>query len=113
MKKYLFFLLAALVSLNVQAGNAWYWGKVIQINTSGNDGSFEILIDNPNIENFCSDKLVFFKASNMGAERTKAALSLAVAAFMGGKEWGVVVDLPSSVNRCDASPTASQGAGIR
>ncbi len=113
MSKYLIFLITFFIGASAHAGNAWYWGNITRINTNGSDGSFEIYIDNPTIQNVCQDQLVFFKVNNMGLERTKSALSLALSALMGGKEWGVVVDLPSSGGQCYASSTASQGAGIR
>jgi hypothetical protein len=56
---------------------------------------------------------VYFKVSDMGAERAKAALSMVLTAFAANKDWGVVIDLPMAEDICSASSTASQGAGIR
>ena len=113
MTKYVLFLLTFFVTVSAQASDAWYWGNVTRIITNGSDGSFEILIDNPTIQSVCQNQIVFFKVNDMGLERTKNALSLALSAFMAGKEWGVVVDLPLTDGPCYASSTASQGAGIR
>lgn len=118
MRKILLLKILVLVSSffaisSVQAGNAWYWGNITRINTNGADGSFEIYLDNPTLQATCQDQLVFFKVSDMGLERTKHALSLALSAYMVGKEWGVVINLPTSGSQCYASSTASQGAGIR
>jgi hypothetical protein len=113
MKRYLILILFTLICVNAKAANHWYWGTVTRINTYETDGSFEIYIDNPDIQSMCDYGLVYFEVSNMGADRTRAALSLAVTAFTSGKDWGVVVDLPSSPGPCYASSTASQGAGIR
>ena len=112
MKKFIFLFLILLGS-NSYAANAWYWGKVISIYTVNSDGSFQVVLDNESIKNFCVYDRVDFKVADMGGERTKAALSMALAAFASGKVWGVVVDLPASEQRCIASPTASQGAGIQ
>ena len=107
---WLLFIFAAFDSL---AGNEWYWGKGTSIKTSGADGSFEVELDNQKIKDFCKWNRVYFKVSDMGAERTKAALSLALTAFTANKEWGVVVNLPSVEDVCKASSSASQGAGIK
>ncbi|MCH2157269.1 MAG: hypothetical protein MK096_00620 [Oleiphilaceae bacterium] len=113
MKKYLMFILLTLVCSSSYAGNKWYWGTITSMTTKGSDGSFEVYLDNPNIKSNCLYDRVHFKADEMGSERTKAALSFALSAFAAGKEWGVVIDLPISEARCYASPSASQGAGIR
>lgn len=113
MKKIFLCLLVSFGALNANAENAWYWGEVTQLNTLGPDGSFEVRINHPDLISICTYNNVRFKAADMGSERTKAALSMALAAFMGGKKFGVVLDLPSSAMICEASPTASQGAGIK
>jgi len=71
------------------------------------------LTDNPNILTVCAYKRVNFNAVDMGAERTKAALSMAMSAFISGKQFGVVVDLPTQGAVCTASPSSTQGAGIK
>ncbi|MFT5083883.1 MAG: hypothetical protein ACI9Y1_001935 [Lentisphaeria bacterium] len=94
--------------------NAWYWGDVTQIQTLSADGSFRVYSDNANIAETCSNKRVDFRVGDMGTERTKAALSLAMTAFVSGKEYGLVIDLPAAQGAiCVASATATQGAGIR
>jgi len=94
-------------------GNAWYWGKITKLITTGPDGSFEVTLENDGVKTYCLHDKVFFKVSEMGAERTKAALSMALTAFTADKDWGVVIDLPTVEQECLASATASQGAGIR
>ena len=95
------------------AGNAWYWGKVTKIITFQSDGSFMAYIENSNVHNICENKRVRFMVSNLGLERTKAAMSMALSAFHSNKNFGVVLDLPSSPNSvCEVPASASQGAGI-
>lgn len=113
MKRLFLLILLGLNSFSVFAGNAWYWGKVTSIQTLTADGSFHIYIENQSIKDFCQYNRVDFMVADMGVERTKAALSMALAAFSSSKEWGVVVHLPTSEAVCRASATASQGAGIR
>jgi len=110
---YILFIFLVALSFSVQAGNSWYWGKVLSVNTAGADGSFEIFLDNPSIKTNCLHDRVYFKVVDMGAERTKVALSMALSAFVSEKQWGVVIDLPASEGTCSASSTASQGSGIR
>ncbi|WP_036179919.1 hypothetical protein [Marinomonas sp. MED121] len=112
MKK-IFVMLFCLCSFSVYAGNAWYFGKVTKIYTLGSDGSFQISVNNSSLLSNCLYERVNFSVTNMGAERTKAALSMAMTAFASGKEWGVVVDIANSGEICEASSTASQGAGVR
>lgn len=113
MNRYLLFLLLIAFNTNVYSDNHWYWGEISRISTLGDDGSFEIYLDNQDIVSRCLYDRVYFKASDMGLERTKAALSMALSAFVAGKSWGVVIDLPETEQACYASPTASQGAGIK
>lgn len=110
----IFSIVVFLGSSNAFAVNAWYYGKVNQIITSGSDGSFIIYTDNISIKNTCIHNRVNFRVSDMGVERTKAALTMALTAFTSNKEWAVVIDLPVEPESvCYASSTASQGAGIR
>ena len=95
------------------AGNAWYWGQITQVITSEPDGSFIVYIDNADLLSTCAYDRVNFLVSDMGPERTKAALSMVLMAFAAGKEYGVVVNLPPAGNECFASRTATQGAGVR
>ena len=95
------------------AANSWYWGQVIKVITSESDGSFTVHIDNADLLSTCAYGRVKFLVSDMGSERTKAALSMALMAFAAGKEYGVVVDLPPVGNECFASRTTTQGAGVR
>ncbi len=107
-------LLLMLSLSSAGAVNSWYWGEVTRIRTLQNDGSFMIYVDNPDIKNICQYDRVFFQVSDMGAERTKAALSMALTAFTSGKTWGVVIDLPTAPESiCYASATSTQGAGIQ
>lgn len=102
-----------LFSLTLSAQNAWYWGNVTQIITIEDDGSFLVYVDNATLKSTCRHQRVSFKVSDMGAERTKAALSMALTAFSSGKRYGVVVDLPADNEVCSVPASASQGAGIR
>lgn len=109
-------LLIAIVtffSVSSFAGNTWYYGEVTRIQTYESDGSFQIYVDNQDLITNCLYQRVNFRVANMGAERTKAALSMAMTAFVSGKEWGVVVDIVNPNEVCEASSTASQGAGIQ
>ncbi|WP_102796413.1 hypothetical protein [Bowmanella denitrificans] len=106
----LFFMLFAFCSY---AENAWYWGKVTTLITSGPDGSFQVHLENQDIKSKCTNGVVYFKVSHMGLERTKLAYAMGLAALTSGREWGVVVDLPNNGAMCFASSTASQGAGLR
>jgi len=113
MKKFLS-LIALLLSNAVLAGNAWYEGKVTNIITLSEDGSFTVYLDNPDIKNTCKSKRVNFKVVDMGVERTKLAFTMAITALTADRTWGVVVDLPTTVGTiCNASSTASQGALIK
>lgn len=112
MKKVIFLVLLAFCA-QANAANTWYWGKVNNIVTLHQDGSFIVQLENDDIESGCLYSRVQFMVPDMGAERTKAALSLAMTAFAADKEWGVVIDMPVALDVCRASPTASQGAGIR
>ena len=112
MYKILIAVTLLVASLNVMASNQWYQGHVTNIITYKNDGSFEVQIDNSTINNTCLYSRVDFLVDDMGLERTKAALSMAMASFLTGKLFGVVVDLPSPGQICHASPTASQGTSI-
>lgn len=94
------------------AENAWYDGKISRIMTSGPDGSFIIYIDNADIKNTCRNEKILFHAGKMGEGRTKAALSMALSAFLSGMEYGVVVDLPEVGGNCTASETSGAGARI-
>ncbi|TQV72210.1 hypothetical protein FLL45_18500 [Aliikangiella marina] len=117
MKKLVSLLFASVflvTSHNAFASNAWYWGKVNKIQTLSPDGSFLIYLENNTLKNTCRDNRVEFHVAHMGAERTQVAMSMALTAFTAGKEWGVVVNLPTTAESvCYASSTASQGAGIR
>lgn len=114
MEKLLLAVIVLLFSSSVSAGNAWYYGKVTSLQTFTEDGSFLVYLDNSEISANCNSSRVRFTVSNMGAERTKSALSMALTAFTTGKEFGVVVDLDVSVDSvCYVSNTASQGAGIK
>jgi len=95
------------------AANTWYWGKVNNIITLHEDGSFIVKLENDDIESGCLYSRVQFMVPDMGSERTKAAFSLAMTAFAADKEWGVVINMPIDLDVCRASSTASQGAGIR
>jgi len=106
-------MLLIVSSPNTFAANSWYWGAVTQVQTYQPDGSFQIYINNTSITSVCSAARVNFEVVDMGAERTRAAMSMAMTALVSGKEFGVVVDLPTSGQICKASATASQGAGIR
>ncbi len=103
----------SLFCFHANAANSWYWGKVIKIQTLGEYGSFYVYLDNENVKSNCLNNRVEFTVNNMGIERTKSAFALALSAFAAGKEWGVVIDLPTSEATCSASPTATQGAGIQ
>lgn len=114
MMKSIIVCLLVLTTAEAVAGNAWYWGQISSIRTTGADGSFELNLENDNIKRGCKWDRVYFRVEDMGVERTKAALSLALTAFTSEKEWGVVIDIPRNTEGvCDASSTASQGAGIR
>lgn len=114
MKKICLALLMTLFSSMSLASNGWYYGKVTQIQTLTADGSFIVYIDNAEIISNCQYGRVRFMVADMGLERTKAALSMALAAFSMGKEFGVVVDIDESTDSvCFASKTAGQGAGIK
>lgn len=107
-------LLLLLPLTYASAVNNWCWGKVTLIQTLQSDGSFIIHVDNPGIKNIYQYDRVFFQVSDMGAERTKAALSMALTVLTAGKTWGVVIDLPTTPeSTCYTSATASQGAGIQ
>lgn len=103
----------SICSVALSAQNAWYWGKVSQIITLGDDGSFLVYLNNSTLKSTCRHERVRFEVSNMGAERTRAALSLALTAFSSGKTYGVVVDLPAANEICSVPAGANQGAGIR
>jgi hypothetical protein len=109
------YIISALLLFLCQASyaeNEWYWGTVNSVNTLGSDGSFQVSLENTDVKNNCSNDRVNFYVEDMGLERAKLAFSLALSAFAAGKKWGVVIDLPPSEATCNASPTASQGAGI-
>ena len=113
MKK-LILILMFILPFQAMAVNKWYYGKVTQIQTSTSDGSFMVYIENNQIGEICNYSRVFFTVGSMGVERTRLAFSLALAAYSGDKNWGVVVDLPTTPDStCYASATASQGAGIK
>jgi len=112
--KFIFGIILLLSVSNVFAVNTWYHGKVKNIITSGSDGSFIIYTDNTTLNSICIYDRVYFRVSDMGQERTKVALTMALTAFTANKDWGVVVDLPVEPESiCYASSSASQGAGIR
>ncbi len=111
--KFVAALILIFVISNSYAGNAWYWGGITSIRTSGADGSFEVDMNNSDVKSFCKWDRVYFRVADMGAERTKVALSMALTAFTASKNWGVVIDLSSTEEICYASPTASQGSGIK
>ena len=94
------------------AVNKWYWGQVTQIITHRDDGSFIVYVDHPVLLADCLHKRVNVSVDELGAERTKAALSMALAAFAANKRFGVVVDIVTSGEVCVVSNT-TQGAGIR
>ena len=106
-------ILAILLGQPASAANSWYWGEVTEIITSTSDGSFIIYINNTTLQATCANARVNFNVSDMGVERTRAALAMALAAYTADKQWGVVVNLPSPGSVCTASPTSTQGAGIR
>ena len=113
MKK-LMLILMIILPIQAMAANKWYYGKVTQIQTSTSDGSFMVYVENNDIAEICAYSRVYFLVSNMGAERTRLAFSLALAAYSSDKRWGVVIDMPETAgSTCLASATASQGAGIR
>ena len=113
MKKIIISMVIMFLSANVHAVNTWYFGTVTQVITYQDDGSFMVYLDNQEIKNTCAYKRVNFTVTNMGAERTKAALSMAMTALVGGKQYGVVVDLPPQGSVCSVPSSSSQGAGIK
>ena len=105
-------LVAVLFASSASAGNAWYKGKVRSLLTSESDGSFMVYYDNSIIDDTCASKRVLFTVNNMGLERTKLAYAMALTALTTGKEYGLVIDIPSQGSVCYASISVSQGAGI-
>ncbi|WP_459924012.1 hypothetical protein [Desulfatiferula olefinivorans] len=106
-----------LTASSAYAKNSWKYGHVTHIQTLGSDGSFMVYMDNETVKAVCQYQRVYFRVSDMGVERTKLAYSMALSAYLSGKRWGVVIDLPTEIpddymQSCDASSTASQGAGI-
>jgi hypothetical protein len=97
----------------VLAANVWYWGGVTQVIATRSDGSFIVYTENPSIQSKCLYDRVNFLASDMGTERTKAALAMAMTALKTGREFGVVMDIQTEGQVCKVSQTTSQGAGIR
>lgn len=95
------------------ADNQWYWGAATKIITEGTDGSFIVYVDNPTLRNTCAYARVRVSVANLGPERTKAAMALALSALHTGREFGVVVDLPSPGSVCEVPSSSNQGAGIR
>lgn len=108
----LFFLLIVMVGQS-SAANDWYYGQVTNVTTLSNDGSFMVYLDNASIKNTCAYDRVNFRVRDMGSERTKAALAMALLAYSTGKQYGIVVDLPAVGLACYASKTTAQGAAIQ
>ncbi|AKE51277.1 hypothetical protein [Kangiella geojedonensis] len=114
MKKLILAVVITLLSSTGSATNAWYWGEVTQVMTFTDDGSFFVTIDNGDIATNCNYSRIRFTVTDMGSERTKAALSMALTALTAGKQFGVVVDLDQTTSsNCYASSTSSQGAAIK
>ena len=113
MKKFLTLLTIFLIPSLSFANNSWYYGTPTDISTLSSDGSFMIYTDNPTIVDDCQYSRVSFLVTDMGVERTKAALTMALAAITSGREFGVVIDIQATGGLCVASASASQGAGIR
>ncbi len=110
--KYFVLVVSILASTDSMAANQWYNGPVSTVLTSGPDGSFYAYVDNADIISTCAYKRVLFRVEDMGVERTKAALALAMASIMTGKNWGVVLDMPPVGQVCYASATSTQGAAL-
>jgi hypothetical protein len=111
--KYFVSIVFLLICQNSYAVNAWYWGKATQILTYGADGSFIVYVDNTDIGDVCFGSRINVLVENLGAERTKAAMSIALSAFHSGKSIGVVLDLPTTPDTvCEVPASSSQGVGI-
>lgn len=113
MNKYILAILIMFTSMQAYAANAWYFGSVTQVITHQDDGSFIVYLDNQTIKDTCLYKRVNFTVANMGLERTKVAMSMAMTALVSGKQFGVVVDLPTQGSICSVPSSSSQGAGIK
>jgi len=96
------------------AVNTWYWGKVTQILTTNNDGSYYVFVNNPNLISGCIHARVHYRTSDIGIETMKASMALALSALHSGKDFGVVVDMPATSSEiCFAAGNSSQNSGIR
>ena len=112
-----------MLGANVYAVNATYSGTVTQIvtaNTSaivGGDGSFYIYVDNPDLISQCPHQRVLVRVSDMGEERSKIILALALTALTTGNELGLVVNFDDLTNvyanECIVAPTTSLGASLK
>ena len=111
MIKYIAAIFLLIFSLQTHAINTWYRGPVIRVVVDRDDGSFFVQSGNPTIESTCAYKRIYFRVSDMGAERTKAALSMAMTALVTGRDFGIVVDLPAAGERCFAA-AGGQGADL-
>ncbi len=87
-------------STQIFSANAWYNGKISKIETINADGSFIIYMDNTDINSNCTNDYVEWRVTDMGTERTKAGLSMALTALTTGMTFGVVVDIPGSAPNC-------------
>lgn len=106
--------IALVLAMGAGADEAWYWGHVQQVHAYSSDGSFIVYLDNPDIASGCEYGRVYFRVSDMGVDRTEAALSMALTALETGNQWGVVVELPMvPESTCYAFSPTPEGAGIR
>jgi len=78
-----------MASINTYATNAWYYGKVTEVIAYGPDGSFMVYINNTDLLGKCLYDRVNIIVSDMGIDRTKAALPMAMTALVSDRTYGI------------------------
>jgi hypothetical protein len=80
-----------LLSLNVESAAQWYRGNIKRVTLNRSDGSFIVTLKNDVLAD-CKWKYVHYDVSKLGAERVKAAYSMALLAFSTNTLFGTVID---------------------
>lgn len=78
---------------------AFYYGEINRIWANDNNGGFIVTYTAPSSLSDCKHYYAIFNSSEIQPEQLKNSYSLALAALMGGKTVGIVID--KSINGVD------------
>lgn len=93
MKKIILAVLFYSVTSTAAAENNWYFGEVSSVILDDPSGGFAIALENEDVRTLCKDDLIYARSSNLGEERLKAALSMALTSYSMESKFGASMNL--------------------